>query len=126
MDSRWQDRSCNRLLTSDPHLATRRTGHELNVSDSLFQLIENRNAPSYKGATIHRRLDALGSAVEEPDPKRVFKVGDHLGNGGLRNTELLRSLGHASMLNNCHEHVQIAELEPAADLTLPIDLSQHW
>src|SRR5215470_18782776 len=55
----------------------------------------------------------------------MFKVGDHLRNGGLRNTKLLRRLSHASMLNNRHKYMQIAELKPAANLTFPIDFLEH-
>src|SRR5437762_8867563 len=118
MNDRWQDRSRNRLLASNPHFATCRTGHELDISDRLLQLIEDSNAPPYESAAIHRRLDALRVAIEQSHAECVFKISDHFRNGGLRNTQLLRRLCHAPTLDNREKYMQIAQLEPAANLAL--------
>jgi hypothetical protein len=55
----------------------------------------------------------------------VFEIGDHLGHRGVGNTELSRCLGHAAALNDGREDMQIPKLKPAADLALPVNLSQH-
>src|SRR5258708_7018358 len=107
------------------HFPYSRIGQEFDVPDALLQLIENRNTAFEQCAAVDRRLDALGAAIEKPHAEGMFEGGDHLGNSGLRNAEVLRRLGHAAALNHRREHMQVSQSQPAADLTLPVDLSQH-
>src|SRR5262249_51369136 len=95
------------------------------VSDALLQCIENLNAAFEERVAVDRRLDALSAAVEKPHAERVFEIGDHLGNRGLRNAEVLRRFGHAAALNDRREHMQVPQLKPAPNLTFPVDFSHH-
>ena len=73
----------------------------------------------------HVGTRARGAAIELPHAERLLEIGDHLGNRGVGNTEVSRRLGHAAALNDGAEHVQVPQFQPAADLTLPVDLPQH-
>ncbi len=121
-----QEREPQRPLpTADPHFPRGRIGQEFDVPDALLQFVENSDAAFEERVAVDRRLDATGAAVEKPHSERVFEIGDHLGNGGVGNTEVSRRLGHAAALNDGREDMQVPQLKPAADLTLPVDLSQH-
>ena len=74
MDHRWKDCGRDRLLASDPDLATFRIGHELDVPYGLLQFIENGDAPSHQRPAVHRRIEALRPAIKQPHSERVFKV----------------------------------------------------
>jgi hypothetical protein len=120
-----QKREPRRLHAADPHFSCGRIGQEFDIPDGLLQLIEYRNAAFEERATVDRRLDAAGAAIEKPHAERVFEIGDDLGDGGVGNTEVPRRLGHAAVLNDRRDDMQVPQFQPAADLTLPVDLSQH-
>jgi hypothetical protein len=67
----------------------------------------------------------LHASIDETNAERVLEIGNYLRNGGLRNAELLRRLGHAASLNDCREYMQISQPEAPADLTFPVDFSKH-
>jgi hypothetical protein len=64
-------------------------------------------------------------AIEESHAERIFEISNDFRHGGLRYAELLRRLGHAPPLNCYEEHMQVAQLEAAADLAFPVDPSGH-
>src|SRR5262245_35061887 len=97
----------------------------LDIFDALFQFVEYRNASFEQRIAIHRWLDSLRRSVQKPHAERVLKICDDFRNGRLGNSELYGRLGHAAVLNDRVEDVQVAQPETPADLALPIDLAQH-
>jgi hypothetical protein len=55
----------------------------------------------------------------------MLEIGDHCRNRRLGNAELLGGFGHAAALNDRQEHMEIPELQSAADPARPIDFSEH-
>jgi len=58
-------------------------------------------------------------AIKQSHAECAFQVGNHLGYGGLRDSELLRCLGHAAALRDRQERMQIAHPQATANLKLP-------
>jgi hypothetical protein len=55
----------------------------------------------------------------------MLKIGDHLGDGGLRHAEFLSGLAHTSHPRNSRKHMKIAQAQAPADLAFPIDPRRH-
>src|SRR5262249_26613620 len=94
-------------------------------ADALLELVENDGPALEQGAAVDRRLDTLRIAVKQAHAEGMLQIGDHLGDGRLRNAEMCRRLGHAAALHDGEEHVEIAQPETAANLAFPVDLSCH-
>jgi hypothetical protein len=120
----WQYRG-NCFGAPNLHLACCGIGQELDVPDALLQFIEYRSTASEQRATVHRRLNTVRTSIEQPHTERLLKIGDRFRNGGLGNSKMLSRLGHAAALSGREKCVQVPQLEPAADLTLPVDFSWH-
>jgi hypothetical protein len=123
VDDRGHEPRHQRFRTADPHLSGTGIGQELDISNPLFELVEDHVATIEQGPRVDRRLDALGAAVEKPHPQRVLQVGDRFGNGRLGHAELSGALGHAAALGDRGKDVEIAQFEPPADAALPVSLS---
>ena len=102
-----------------------RISQTLDIPDSLLQFIERHETAPKHGVRINGRLDSFRAAVEQAHAKRVFKVGNHLGHGRLRDTKLSRCLRHAAALHDNGKHVKVAEPEASTNLAFPIDLWSH-
>jgi hypothetical protein len=98
---------------------------ELNIPDALLQFIEHGSTASEQRVTVHGRLNPLRASIKQPHTERLLKIGDRIGNSGLGNAKLSSRLGHAAALNSREECMQVPQLEPAADLTFPVDFSCH-
>jgi hypothetical protein len=48
----------------------------------------------------------------------MFEIGNHFRHVWLRNAKLQSGLGHAPMLNDCKEQVQVPQAETPANLTV--------
>jgi len=55
----------------------------------------------------------------------MLKIGNYFGHRRLGHAELYGCLGHAALLNNRVKYMQVAQPQAPADLTLPVDFSQH-
>jgi hypothetical protein len=124
-DDRTQERDRSGQRTSDPHLATGRVGQELDILDSLPQLIEYRPRARQQRVPVHGGLDTARAAVEKLRAQGVFEIGNHLRHGGLRYAELRGGLCHAPVLDDREEQVQVPQFETPANLTVGIELSWH-
>jgi hypothetical protein len=100
-------------------------GQELDVPDSLLQLIEGGLASHEQRATVGRRLNTTRAAIEQSHADSVLELGNDARDSRLRDSQLRRSLGHAAESHDAHEYVQMAQLEAAADLPFPIDFPCH-
>src|SRR3979490_1851931 len=100
-------------------------GQKFDVPDALLQLVVCGGTALEQHVAVDRRLDAPGAAIEKPYAERMLEIGDHLGNRGGGNTEVSRCLGHAAVLNDRREDMQVPQLKSTAYLALPVDLSQH-
>jgi hypothetical protein len=125
LDHRSKYRGRKGLRAPDAQLSGGRIGHELDLFDALLEIIERSRAALQQREAIHRGLDALWSTVQKPHAERMLEVGNDLGNGRLRDVEIRCSLGHAAASHDGVEDVQVAQLEAAADLFLPVDLRRH-
>src|SRR5690349_10172241 len=115
-DCQW---ACN------PDFPRSRISQVLDILDALFQFIKSSHAPFEQCVAIHRWFDPMGRSIEKPHAERVLKIGDDLRNRRLRNAELYRRFGHAALLNDHVEHVEVAQAETPADLALPVDFAEH-
>src|SRR5215831_6505085 len=114
-----------RFGTSDPYFSHQRICEKFDVPHALLQFIEYRDAALEQRVAVDRWLDAEWAAVEQSDAESVLQIGDHFRYGRLGDAQLLRRLAHAAALDNREKHMQIAQLEPATHLLLPIDSSCH-
>jgi hypothetical protein len=55
----------------------------------------------------------------------MLKIGDNFRNRGLGNSQLYGRLGHAAVLDDRVEHVQVAQPEPTTDLAFPVNFWSH-
>jgi len=111
--------SHQRFWASNPHLADTWISQELNVSNSLLQFIEDDMPARKQRMRIDRGLDTLGASVEKPNPKCILQARDGFRNGGLGHSETPCALGHAAALDDGRENVQVAQLEPSTDASIP-------
>src|SRR5262245_11119346 len=93
-------------------------GQELDLVHSLTQLIEYRQAPAHEHAAVEGWLDATRAAVQQPNPERVFEIGNCLGDGRLGHRETLCGLSHAPQLHDREQHVQVTHPDAATDACL--------
>ena len=63
--------------------------------------------------------------IEKPDAECMLEIGNHLRDGGLRYAELRCGLGHAPLLDDREEQMQVPQCETAPDLTIRIEFSWH-
>lgn len=103
---------------ADVELASLRVGEELEFLDALFDLVEDRYAAPNERLAIGRRFNAVPAAVEQAKPERLLHIGDRFRDGRLRNRELGRCSGHAAVLHDSEQDVEVAQLEAASD---PVD-----
>src|SRR5258708_13447878 len=75
---RREERSRDPLMAPEPDFAHRRVGQELDVPYGLLELIEHHVAALQQRPAIHRGLDTLRPAIEQPHTKRVLEVADRL------------------------------------------------
>ena len=122
IDDRGHEPRHQGFRTTNPHLSGTRIGQELDVSDPLFELVEDHVATIEQGPSVDRRLDALRAAIEKSHPQRVLQVGDRFGNGRLGHAELSGALGHAAALGDRGKDVEVTQLEATADAALPVSL----
>src|SRR5262249_21372687 len=104
-----------RVSCTDPNLAYRRIGDELNVLYRLTQIVEHGGSAVEQGAAILRRLGAMTAAIKQPYGDHIFKISDRPRDSGLRGVQDLRRLAHAASLDNGHQHVKIVQFHTASD-----------
>src|SRR5262245_36785112 len=114
-----------RFGTADPYFSHHRVCEKFDVPHALLQFIKDRDAALEQRVAVDRRLDAERASVEQPDAESMLQIGDHFRYGRLGDAQLLRRLAHAAALDNREKHMQIAQLEPATHLLLPIDPARH-
>jgi hypothetical protein len=125
MDDQRKRRGGDRLVAHDAQLADRRVREEFDVSDTLLELVKRNLAALEQSRGVHGGLHALRASVEQLDPERMLEIRNHLGNGRRGHVELRRGSRHAAAFRDGEEHVQVAQLEPPAQLPLPVDLPSH-
>jgi len=125
IDDRGHEPRHQGFRAANPHLSGTGIGQEFDVPDALLQFVEHCNASFEQRVAIHGRLDSLRRSIKQPYAERMLEIGNHFRYSRLRNPELNGRLGHAAVLNNRVKHVQVAQPEPSADLTLPVDFFRH-
>ena len=120
-----EDSSRNGYRTSNSYFAQRRIGQILDVLDALLQLVEHDESAFEQRVTVPSRLDALRASVKKSHSELVLKIGDNFRHSRGGNSQLCGGLGHAAKLRDSEKHVQIPQSQPAADLTVPVDFSEH-
>jgi hypothetical protein len=127
LDHRRQDPGRHRFRASDPDFAKFRIGQALDILDARAQFVERDLAAPHQRGAIDRELDAARSAIEHGRVERVLERGDRLGDRGLRHAEARAGLGHAAVLHDRKQDVQVPQPDAPADPAVPIDgLSHKW
>jgi len=101
--------------SAEPHFALGWISKELNVADTLFEFVECCDSTVEQCATIDRRLDSPGAAVEEANAECLLQAGNDFRDGGLSNAKFAGGLGHAAALHDREKDLEVAKAEAAAD-----------
>jgi hypothetical protein len=112
----WEQPCHHWFRAADAQFALGRIGQRLQFVDAASQIIAESNAALEQRLAVERGLDAETTALEERNTERLLQARDHFGDDGLRNGETLGGLGHAAVLNDSYENIQLPQLDPPADL----------
>lgn len=113
------------LVAADPDLACGGIGQEVELLNSLAELVEYVGAPAKKRLAIKGGRDALWTAIQQAQADGMFEIGECLGDGRLGDRQALGGLCHAAFLGSGEQHVKIAQAQPAADPRGPALLWRH-
>jgi hypothetical protein len=105
----------DRRGTTNPDFARLRVGQEIDVVDSLPELVEGGASAPEQSLAVDRGLDPARAAIEQADAEHLLQSGDDVGHGRLRQPELARRPGHAAGLDDGGQDLQIAKAQAAAD-----------
>ena len=108
IDGRQDDGHGNRLGRSDAYFPGRWIGEEVDILDTLAQVVEDRDAAFAESETIGRRRNSAPAAVNKLYSERSLQFHHRLGNGGLGYAEAARRLPHAAGFNDRHQNIEVA------------------
>ena len=77
-------------------------------------------ATPHQGNTVGGRLDSAWHAVKQGDPERMLQRGNRLRDRGLRHAEMRAGLGHAAVLDDREQDMQVTQPHPPTDPAVPI------
>ena len=103
-----QEPGRQRLRGGNSHFANLRIGQELDVFDTGPELVESRLTAPHQCQAIHRWLNAMRGPIKQANFKCMLKGGYRLRHRGLRHTKMGASLGHAAVLDDGEQDVEIA------------------
>src|SRR5262245_26201546 len=100
---------------SNPHFPSSRVGEELDLLDSLAEIVKHGRPAIEQRATVFGWRDPLAVAIEQAHAERMLQFRDRSRNVGLGGVKALRRLSHGASLHYGHENVQVLQLQPASD-----------
>jgi hypothetical protein len=99
-DDAGKERSYERLVTTDSHLSGGGVRQEVDLANTLPELVEGGGTAARQRAPVERGFDPLRTAVEEANAESVLEIGDRLRDGGLRYGETVRRARHTPPTNH--------------------------
>ncbi len=103
----------------DSHLACVRVGEEFNVFDALSQLVKGGVAPVEYSAAGFGQFDPAPRPFEKLYAQGVLKITDRARDHRVRHGKLVRRPGHAAVLSDGKQDVEVAQLDTASDPVIP-------
>src|SRR5207244_3582862 len=110
-----QNPTRKRIGTAEPHFALGWISKELDVANALLEFVECCDPTVEQCATIDRRLDSPGAAVEETNAECLLQAGDDFRDGRLSNAKFAGGLSHAAALHDREKDLEVAKAEAPAD-----------